>query len=107
MVVNLVNKGWCQHYGFGGARRIKTLIAASKPQDFHHSVGVVELEKERADHVVQAWTQAAAGYNPGACPRGLEKQLRARPGKLKQDLIPLRCSRITYDNGWNSRLVTD
>jgi hypothetical protein len=107
MVVNLVNKGRCQHYRFGTARRIKTLIAASKPQDFHHSVGVVEREEKRANHVVQAWTQAAAGYDAGACPGGLEKQLRARPGKLKQDLIPPRCSRITYDNGRNSRLVTD
>jgi hypothetical protein len=106
-MVNLVNKGRCQHYRLGTMRRVKALIATSKAQDFHHSVGVVELEKKRADHIIQAWAQATAGYDPGACSRGLEKQLRARPGKLKQDLIPLRCSRITYDLGRNSYLVTD
>jgi len=102
VVVDLVNKGRCQHYRLGSARRIKALIAASKAQDFHHSVGVVELEKKCADHVVQTWAQATAGYDPGARSRGLEKQLRARSSKLKQHLIPLRCSRITYDIGRNS-----
>ena len=107
MVVNLVNKCWCKHYRLGTRRRIKTLIATSKSQDFRHSVCVMELEKKRADDVVQAWTQAAARYNTGASPRGLEEQLRARSGKLKQDLIPLGCSWIVYDISRNSCVVTD
>ena len=107
MVVNLVNKCRCEHYRLGTRRRIKTLIATSKPQDFRHSVCVMEFEKKRADDVVQAWTQAAARYDAGASPGGIEEQLRAWPGKLKQDFIPLGCIWIVYDISRNSCLVTD
>ena len=107
MMVNLVHKCRCERYRLGAVRRIKALIAASKPQDFHHSVGVMELEKKRTGHVVQAWTQAAAGYDSSAGPPWIEKQLRTRPGELKQDFIPFGCSRIAYDIGGNSCLITD
>ena len=107
VMVNLINEFRREYYRLGTVRRIKALIAASKPQDFHHSVGVMELEKKRADHVVQAWTQAAAGHDSGAGPPWIEKQLRTRPGELKQDFIPFGCGRIAYDIGGNSCLITD
>jgi hypothetical protein len=56
VLVNVINEGWRQHCRFRATRRIKTLITASKPQDFRHSVRMMEFEKKRADHVVQAWT---------------------------------------------------
>src|SRR5262245_30544549 len=83
VVVNLIHKLRCESYRLWTARRIKTLIAASKPEDFCHSVGMMEFEKKRADHVVQARTEAATSYDPGTGLCRIKKQLRARSSELK------------------------
>src|SRR5215831_16776429 len=107
VVVNLIHKPRCEHHRLWTARRIKTLIAASKPEDFRHSVGMMESEKKRADHVIQTWTEAAARYDAGTRVCRIEKQLRARAGELKQLLSPRGCRQIAYDLGRNSCLFTD
>src|SRR5262249_58379357 len=78
VVVNLIHKLRCEPNGLWAAPRIKTLIAASKPENFCHSVRMMEFEKKRADHVVQAWTEAAARDDPGTRLCRIETQLRAR-----------------------------
>src|SRR5215471_6440471 len=107
VVVNLIHKPRCKHHRLWTARRIKTLITASKPEDFRHSVGMMEFEKKRADHVIQAWTEAAARYDAGTRLCRIEKQLRARPGELKQLLSLHRCRQIAYDLRRNSCLFTN
>src|SRR5215470_11388561 len=97
VVVNLIHKPRCEPYRLWAARWIKTLIAASKPEDFCHSVRMMESEEKRADHVVQTWTEAAARYDPGAGLFRIEKQLRPRSGELKQLLRLCRCRRIAYN----------
>src|SRR5262249_51865750 len=72
-----------------------------------HSVGVMEFEKKRADHVVQTWTEAAARYDPGTRLFRIEKQLRARSGQLKQLLRLRRCRRIAYNVRRNSCLFAN
>jgi hypothetical protein len=56
MMVNPIHKRGCEDDRFGTTSRIKTLITASKAEHFRYSVGMMELEKKRADHVVQART---------------------------------------------------
>src|SRR5215831_9265447 len=107
VVVNLIHKPRCEHHRLWTARGIKTLITASKPEDFRHSVGVMELEEKSADHVIQAWTDAAACYDAGARLCRIEKQLRARSGELKQLLSVRRCRQIAYDLRRNSCLFTN
>ena len=107
VLVNVINEGRRQHCRFLAARRIKTLITASKPQHFRNSVGMMEFKKKRADHVVQAGAQAAAGHDAGACLRRVEKQFVSRPGQLKQHLFPRGYRRIAHDLGRDSCLVAD
>src|SRR5215470_1413116 len=84
VVVNLIHKLRCEPYRLRAARWIKTLIAVLKPEDFCHSVRMMESEKKRADHVVQTWTEAAARYDPRTRLFRIEKQLRPGSGELKQ-----------------------
>src|SRR5215472_1189749 len=107
VVVNLIHKPRCEHHRLWTARRIKTLIAASKPEDFRHSVGMMEFEKKRTDHVVQPWTEAATRYDAGTGLCRIEKQLRARSGELKQLFSPRGCRHIAYDIGGNACLFAD
>src|SRR5262245_8352401 len=107
VVVNLIHKPRCKHHRLWTARRIETLIAASKPEDFRHSVGMMEFEKKRADHVIQASTDAGARYAAGTRLWRIEKQLRGRSGEFKQLLSLRRHRQIAYDLRRNSCLFTN
>jgi len=107
VLVNIVNEGRREHYSFRATRRIETLVTASKTQDLRHSIGVMEFEKQSADHAVQAWTQAPAGYDTGARPLRVEKQFRSRPGKLKQHIVPCGHGRVASISKGILGLVTD
>src|SRR5215475_4585824 len=107
VVMNLIHKLRCEPYRLWAARWIKTLIAASKPEDFCHSVRMMESEKKRAELVIQTWTEAAARYDPGTRLFRIEKQLRPRSGELKQLLRLRRCRRIAYNLRRNSCLFAN
>jgi hypothetical protein len=53
---------------------------------------MVQFEKEGADDIIQAGAQSAAGDDAGACPLGIEEQLRARASQLKKG--PSRSRRL-------------
>src|SRR5262245_3735537 len=65
---------------------------------------MMESEKKRADHVVQAWTEAAARYDASTRVCRIEKQLRSRSGELKQLLSLCGCRQIAYNLRRNSYL---
>ena len=62
---------------------IEPAVAAAESEHLLHAIAVVELEKERTNHVVQPGTKSAAGHD--ARPRFLrvKEKLRARPTYLE------------------------
>src|SRR6187401_2922066 len=82
------------------AVRIDSAVAAAKADDLRNTVPVMELEKERANDIVQPRAQTAAGDDAGARLLRVEEQLRARPSQLEADsrifanLNPLRDANI-------------
>jgi hypothetical protein len=107
VVVNRIDQIARQQDRLRPLHRIKAPITVAKSPHFCNPVGAGEFKEEAADHIVQAWTQAPAGYDAGARPLRVEKQFRSRPGKLKQHLIPCGHARVAYDIKGNSCLITD
>jgi len=56
MVVNPINKRGSEDGRLRTAHGIKALITASKAKHFRYSIGMMELKKKRANHIVQART---------------------------------------------------
>ena len=87
------------------ARRIKPAIAATKAEDLTDAIAIVQLEHERANHIVEAGAQTTAGHNAGPRLQRIEKKLRPRPGQLEPqsrpgpDFYPLGNAQLVTDGG--------
>ena len=66
--------------------RVEPLVAAPEPEHFPDAIAMLQLQENRADDVVQAGAQAAAGDDAGAGVRRIEEQPLARPGQLEEHL---------------------
>ncbi len=64
-------------------RRVQTLVAVADAIDLAHAVVVVELQEDRANHVVQPGAESAAGHDRRTCRRRVEEHVIARAGPLE------------------------
>jgi len=72
---------------FRPAGGIEPLITSAKAEHFSHPVAMMQLQIQRADHVVHAGTQTTAGDDAGASLLRVEKQPVARPSQFEQQLL--------------------
>ena len=63
---------------------VDQVVAAAKAEHLLHPVGMMELEEERANDVVQAGAQPATRDDAGACLLRIEEQLCGLPPEGKQ-----------------------
>jgi hypothetical protein len=80
MLMNVINKRWRNLYRLHSALRIEPRVSAAEAQHFSHAVAIMQLEKQRANDVVETGTQTAARHNAGACLFRVEEKFRARAG---------------------------
>ena len=66
---------------------VETFVAVTDSAHGGDAVIVVKRQKDRAHHIVDAGTKAAAGYNGGLDLFGAEKNVFARPGFLKERIV--------------------
>ena len=65
------------------AFRIESAVAATKSDYLAHAVAVMQLEKERANYIVETGTKSAAGHDGGARFLRIEEKFRPRTGHLE------------------------
>ncbi|MPN21845.1 hypothetical protein SDC9_169227 [bioreactor metagenome] len=58
--------------------RVQPLVATTEPQHLLDPIGMMQFQKQRADHVVKSWTKPAASYNGRASFGRIKKKLRSR-----------------------------
>ena len=85
MLMNVVNKCRRDLHRLNSARGIEPAVATTKAEYLRDAVAVVQLEKKRANYVVQARTQTATRNDPGARLLRIEKQVRPRPCQFELD----------------------
>jgi hypothetical protein len=71
--VDVVDEFGRQHNRLLPAGGVETLKTAPEPKRLFHSVSVVQFVKQRADDVIQARAQPAAGDNPCPGSRGIKE----------------------------------
>ena len=103
LLMNAIDELRRDLHRFRAARRIESAVAAAKAEHLGDAVAVVQFEKERADDVVKARTQSAAGHDAGARLFRVEEKLRsrARQLELKSRLGP------DFDPLGNAKVVAD
>lgn len=72
---------------FGAVFRIQPLISPAEAEHLFHAVGVMQLEKQRPDHIVESGTQSSAGHNARTSLGRVEEQVFARAGQFEEEAI--------------------
>src|SRR6187431_1640773 len=68
---------------FQAAVRIEAAVSTTKPGHLRNPVAVVQFQEQRANDVVEPWTQAAARHDPRARLFWIEKELCTRTCELE------------------------
>ena len=87
MLVNVVHEPRRQRNRLRPEPRVEPLVAAAKPEHFLDPVGVVQLQEERTDDIIQPGAQTATRHDARTGLFGIEIQPVPRPGQLEQHLF--------------------
>ena len=83
------------------------MVTPSEAEHFFYTVGVMQLEKQRPDYIVESGTESSAGNNAGSSFRRIEEQIFARACQFKK--AGVRWARINGANdcGWNTLKIVN
>ena len=107
LLVDVVHELRCEHNRIFTLGRIKSLVTPAEAEHFLYAIGVMQLEEERANDVIQARTQPATGNNARASPLWIEEQSRAWASQLKKGSSRSRRLPVLHDLLRNTEVVTD
>src|SRR5262249_29534539 len=85
--MNAIHQLVCENERLGGVFRIQPLMSPPEAEHLFYPVGVMQLEKQRSDYIVESGTQSSAGNNASTSFGRIEEQFFTRACQFKEAAV--------------------